>query len=381
MSKSIRHLLIILMTFYLVILGCMIWKTNLLREKEDTIKRIMMNENTLLIKQNILLTKKRLLALKLKRVAKEKNKIRKDLLERIEKKEKDLLERVDKEKEWKRKYKQLYDDMIGIATDETDSIRTIDSRIPKVIYQTSKQSLSMMPPKMKNAVQSFQNLNPHYEYRHYDDECCLEMLISHFGNDSQQVYTYTHLLPPAFKADFWRYCVLYLFGGIYVDVDMVALLPFDRYLLLNYSFITVSERIPFGLYNAFIASRPRHPILRLCINLIMYYVAYKHHPQVPLNFKIHQDLAYTGPILLNRALNHYLEIPEDSTLSSISSSPIDFLKNYKIQLLYYCSKDYISDTRDCREKLMMTKYKEYDKESNQSDNHYRKFFANRKIYS
>ena len=38
---------------------------------------------------------------------------------------------------------------------------------------------------------------------------------------------------PVMKADFWRYCVLYINGGIYADLDAKPLIPINEWDKIN----------------------------------------------------------------------------------------------------------------------------------------------------
>ena len=50
----------------------------------------------------------------------------------------------------------------------------------------------------------------------FNDDACREFLAMTFPTDV--VYAYDRLIPTAFKADLWRYCILYMFGGVYMDI-------------------------------------------------------------------------------------------------------------------------------------------------------------------
>ncbi len=58
-----------------------------------------------------------------------------------------------------------------------------------------------------------------WEYRFYNDDEAAEFISMHFPPEVRQAYD--DLLPGAFKADLFRYCVLFIYGGIYADVDVM----------------------------------------------------------------------------------------------------------------------------------------------------------------
>lgn len=104
------------------------------------------------------------------------------------------------------------------------------------------------------------------------------------------------------KSDIFRYEILYRYGGIYIDVDMVWLgLNIEKYLPLT-NFIGVQE--PYSSYysvigrpylaNGFFACSKKHVIMKECINLIPQRMNISNRPFIS-----------TGPALLSKATNNY----------------------------------------------------------------------------
>lgn len=58
-----------------------------------------------------------------------------------------------------------------------------------------------------------------WEYRFYNDDEAAEFISTHFPPEVRQAYD--DLLPGAFKADLFRYCALFVYGGVYADVDVM----------------------------------------------------------------------------------------------------------------------------------------------------------------
>lgn len=135
----------------------------------------------------------------------------------------------------------------------------------------------------------------------YNDVDCRRFLVSTFPPDV--VIAYDRLIPTAFKADLWRYCVLYIFGGVYLDIKYqwtgcgcggITLRNIvERWLLSSSSSLTdscctdtlhsdtllVLERDAPGLWpeghrgihNAFMLAKPKSPLLLECIYRIVSY--------------------------------------------------------------------------------------------------------------
>ena len=87
--------------------------------------------------------------------------------------------------------------------------------IPKIIFQSWK-TLELDACLSENS-QYIQNLNPEYEYKLYDNKMCRNFLLEHFGKN--YVNAFDVLKAGALKCDLWRYAVLYIHGGIYIDMD------------------------------------------------------------------------------------------------------------------------------------------------------------------
>ena len=97
-------------------------------------------------------------------------------------------------------------------------------KIPRKIFQTWK-SLTVSK-EMFNAVSSVIEMNPDYEYYFFDNTDCRNFIEKHFN--SSVLRAYDNLIPGAFKADLWRYCVLYIHGGVYMDIKTVMLKPLSE---------------------------------------------------------------------------------------------------------------------------------------------------------
>ena len=59
-------------------------------------------------------------------------------------------------------------------------------------------------------------MNPEFNHYLYDDKMCREFIKQNFSDDV--LYVFDKLKPGAYKADLWRYCILYINGGIYIDI-------------------------------------------------------------------------------------------------------------------------------------------------------------------
>lgn len=138
------------------------------------------------------------------------------------------------------------------------------SKIPKIIHQTFETRC--LPNGMALAAHSWINRNPDYEYRYYDEHDRREFIKLNF--DPKVLIAYDSLIPGAYKADLWRYCVIYIEGGVYIDIKMGALVPLTRLIPPDTDLMIINDTHDMTLYNAFFAATPKHPALLKTIELV-----------------------------------------------------------------------------------------------------------------
>jgi mannosyltransferase OCH1-like enzyme len=181
---------------------------------------------------------------------------------------------------------------------------TLPTKIPKIIFQTWETNT--FSEDFQRIVDTWKHYHPDYEYRLMDSQERSEFIKTHF--DTNVYNAYCKILPGAFKADLWRYCVLYIYGGFYVDIDTICMGNVDHLLREDTQFVSVIdlnivlEQGTHNLANGFIGSIPKHPILKLCINRVVFNVENRIYPDSILDF--------SGPGLLGRCVNTYLQLCE-----------------------------------------------------------------------
>jgi mannosyltransferase OCH1-like enzyme len=168
------------------------------------------------------------------------------------------------------------------------------SLIPRKIYQSWKTK--DLSENMAKNCQKLRELNPDYDYELSDDNDCRQFLQTNFGLNYANAFDV--LIPGAFKCDFWRYAKLYVEGGVYLDIDIIAEIPLNRIIQNGDEFISVVDRSVLGhtgVYQAFIACRPKHPILLIALELAFSNIATRRTEVNPL--------CITGPCMMATALN------------------------------------------------------------------------------
>ena len=159
--------------------------------------------------------------------------------------------------------------------------------IPLNIYQT--WHTKDLPPLMKNAVNKIIYSNPGFNYQLFDDNDCRNFIKDNF--DANVLNAFDSLIPGAYKADLWRYCILYKNGGVYLDIKYA---PFN-----GFRFISLMEKEHWvldmdknGIYNALIVCKPNNEILLKAINKVVANVKNKFYGNSPLE--------PTGPLMLSQ---------------------------------------------------------------------------------
>ena len=147
----------------------------------------------------------------------------------------------------------------------------VESVIPLKIFQTWNTKL--LPIHMKRNCQRLQKQNPQFEYYLFDDDDCLEFIQNHFDKEVSDAFE--RLVPGAYKADLWRYCALYIHGGIYLDMKMRCVGDFRLIELTKQEHYvkdrSTTEIMPnhIGIYNAVMIQRPKNPLMMDCIMQIV----------------------------------------------------------------------------------------------------------------
>jgi mannosyltransferase OCH1-like enzyme len=145
---------------------------------------------------------------------------------------------------------------------------------PKVIYFCNK-TLS----KMEMQTSRWKHLNPGYAIELYDDDRCAKFLQEYYGKLYVDIFRF--LKDGPIKADFWRVCVLYKFGGVYSDIDNVPLCPIRDFIEPNVHFVTCSSFLERYNFNPnFIIATRGNLILNACIN---WYVR-KYNAKTPYDY-------------------------------------------------------------------------------------------------
>jgi hypothetical protein len=146
----------------------------------------------------------------------------------------------------------------------------IELKIPKKIYICHKNLECL-----KMTHSKWEKLNPNYEIHLFDNSMCEQFLFNEYSKLHYDIFKFIPDGP--IKSDFWRLCILYKYGGIYVDADIHPLIPIDNYLIPTSDFVTCITHKNRNFNPHFIASKKKEYLLQLFINEYIDMYKYKRH--------------------------------------------------------------------------------------------------------
>jgi len=176
-----------------------------------------------------------------------------------------------------------------------------NSIVPLDIYQT--WYTKDLPQHMRDRVELLKSQNPKFNHHLYDDNDCRDFIKNHFKPDV--LMAYDSLIPGAYKADLWRLCVLFINGGIYMDIKLICVNGFKLIELTENNHF-VKDRPINSIFNSLMVSQKGNIFLFKAIRQIVKNVQNKYYGNTPL--------CPTGPQLLgNLIINNKLNVNVDMT--------------------------------------------------------------------
>ena len=173
--------------------------------------------------------------------------------------------------------------------------------IPRTIWQTWRTH--DLPPRMRACVDALRSQHPAFVHRLLDDRECRDWIVEYFP--SEVVQAYDALIPAAYKADLWRYCALYVHGGIYLDVKLQFVNGFTLSTVIDREYYVADGEIELddvtyaSIHNGLMVCKPQSPLLRRVIVHIVH--------NVSTRFMGANPWESTGP----RLLGAHLQMPID----------------------------------------------------------------------
>ena len=147
--------------------------------------------------------------------------------------------------------------------------------IPRVCYTV--WHTKNLPPLMQKNYEDLKRQNPSICFHLYDESECFNFIKTNF--DKEVLDAYEKLAPSSYKSDLWRFCVLYIHGGMYIDIKYNTInnftleqLCFKEHFVIDRANTKTNNwwnKDEQGMYTALIAVCPKNKILRQCIYAIV----------------------------------------------------------------------------------------------------------------
>ena len=211
-----------------------------------------------------------------------------------------------------------------------------------------------LPPLMKANYDQLVSQNPELSFYLYDENECRNFIKNNF--DLDVLNAYNSLIPCSYKSDLWRFCVLYINGGIYMDIKYKCVNDFKLIALTEQEYF-VRDRPINTTYTALIVVKPQNPIMLKCINQIVTNVREQYYGLNPLY--------PTGPGLLGTFFSQ--EDFTDMKIYFTDTKTTNFSQEYMVY----------------KNTIILTYYEEYRNEQKQyqKNKNYTQLWNERKIYN
>ena len=133
--------------------------------------------------------------------------------------------------------------------------------------RSKKKNLFMCyfyPDKTKNDISQkvYDNANkyaPEYNLQIYDDKEMIQFFKDHYNDSDRYLNKFNELQGPH-KADLWRYCVLYHYGGVYLDIKTELIKPLNEIFIDDNILYTVLSINSGTICIGSISTPPKNPI-------------------------------------------------------------------------------------------------------------------------
>ena len=234
--------------------------------------------------------------------------------------------------------------------------------VPKIIYQT--WPTKNLTRNMSWVVNRLRSTHPDFEYHLFDDNDCRNFIKKHFGMET--LWCFDRLIPGAFKADLWRYCVMYITGGIYLDIKMCPVNGFRFNFLLKNDWYCqdLARGNGFaGIWQGILVSRPKNPVFKYLITEVIKNVKDEYYGNDPLDI--------TGPKMMKRLLNN---------LKVRVNAPLEIKKYLNKKASTIAKREYkvgiCIDDIEC-----LLEYDEYRKECLRTGVHYNEAWKKNQVYN
>ena len=201
--------------------------------------------------------------------------------------------------------------------------------IPRNIFQTTK-SKEQLPPTIAENIERLKANNPQWSYQLFDDQDIDQFILRYYG---ERLLSYYHRIAPGYgaaKADFFRYLLIYTFGGLYLDIKSSVTKPLsetiredDTYLLSYWNNLPGGGHEGYGHYSLlpdyiergeiiqwYLVASPGHPLLREVIKTMLWRMD-RYNPYID-GVGWTGTVSTTGPVMYTKTIYDALQALPDA---------------------------------------------------------------------
>jgi mannosyltransferase OCH1-like enzyme len=146
--------------------------------------------------------------------------------------------------------------------------------VPKILHSVNRDG-SQLHHQIATTL-----TNPDFVRNHHSDKTAYNYIFEKCGEEMANAYSC--LVPPAFRADLFRYCALYVDGGVYIDNDIFPLFPLEE-LYSSCSMATIGYDLPRfdkpKKQMKIMAGTPGAPIFKCAMNQILNNMRFQIYPE------------------------------------------------------------------------------------------------------
>ncbi len=191
-----------------------------------------------------------------------------------------------------------------------------DYKIPNIVHQTFENTV--LPLEIVQIISHNKRMCPNFKFVFYDATDRKTFIKNNYDEHIYKAYENINDCYGAMKADFFRYCVLYKFGELYLDIKskintpLINIIKKDDICLLDIPRTNLEpwRKISPTYEQWMLIFAPNHPYLLEIINTLTNYIHTKFQPSIPgikvLNTK-QKILHVTGPDAFTKCINNYIK--------------------------------------------------------------------------
>jgi Glycosyltransferase sugar-binding region containing DXD motif len=203
--------------------------------------------------------------------------------------------------------------------------------IPKIIWQTHQKPYIDLPEYMTDCSDTWKNFNPDFEYRYLSEDELDDFIIQHFGQEWIDLLNSCPI--KIMKIDTWKYMILYIYGGVYADMDYICKAPIQSWSDKEQSMIIFQDDDFLDFSQSVLASEPKSPVLEKVIDSIKHDLLNTKYDEKELVGRL------TGYKQFSLAIEKVLDLNNLRKTQSLESykefNDLDIVKNMKIYTPFF----------------------------------------------